>query len=234
MFSVSDKRQTAALYKSLALKYSKHFNFGVIRKPSAQFVQQFNIKKLPSIVVMLSTLISKKLTFSSIPYDIKAYGEISYLTVTRFLYSVHETHWKDLPNINKFKGQMTLKDDYMKEIEAILSPEQNEKETKSNNFEIQEITHKNHKQFCGDKTIGLCFVVFLDGHDENTKKESFQLMTDVQNALQNEGMYERLRDLANFDANVHICDWFLLIFCSVSMECTQNKIADYYVFYFKQ
>lgn len=138
---------------------------------------------------MLSTLASKKLSFSSVPYDVKAYGEITYLTVAKFLYSVHETHWKELPNINRFKGKMTLKDDYMEEVKAIFAVGENEQDMPTKEFEIQEITHDNYKHLCNDRTIGLCVIVFVDGNDERIKDASIQVLRDVHFKLKSEGRW---------------------------------------------
>jgi hypothetical protein len=182
-FCFTEKRQTAALYKALALKYPTYFNFGVIRKPSPEFRQQFNLKDLPSILVMLSTVLpNNQLTFSSVPYDTKYYGDVSYLTVSKFLYSVYEKHWKDLPNINKYKGKMNIKDDFVKDTKAILDlgmkgKEENSKKTK---VVVEEITHKNYKKLCMENALGLCLIAFIDGKDEQMMKQSIGLMNDVQ------------------------------------------------------
>lgn len=138
---------------------------------------------------MLSSILpNKQLTFSSIHYDARSYGEMNYLNVAKFLYSAHTQHWKDLPNIKKFKGNMSLKDEYIKDTKAILSLEGLDLETpKPQKIEIQEITPANYKYQCGDKTVGLCFIIFLDGKNETMKKESFQLMSDVETMMENEG-----------------------------------------------
>lgn len=139
---------------------------------------------------MISSLAAKKFSFSSVPYNVKEYGEISYLSVAKFLYSVHETHWKDLPNIKKFKGKMTLKDDYVKEVKDIFDLNENEQEMTTNQFEIQEITPANSKQLCNDSTIGLCLIVFVDGNDKNMKEGSVQLLESVHHEIQSEGRWK--------------------------------------------
>ncbi|XP_032243075.2 putative protein disulfide-isomerase DDB_G0275025 [Nematostella vectensis] len=107
-----DKRETPVVYKALALKYSTYFHFGVARKPSKDLMQKFGVTSLPKCMVLLSTLTSnKQLTFSAIPYEY-SYGPVSYMTIAKFLYSVHEKHWKDLPMMEKYRGEINLKEVY--------------------------------------------------------------------------------------------------------------------------
>ncbi|XP_031558377.1 putative protein disulfide-isomerase DDB_G0275025 [Actinia tenebrosa] len=182
------KRQTAALYKALALKYSTYFNFGVVRKPSVEFLQQFHLKDLPEILVMISSFLpNNQLTFSSIPYDKTSYGAVSYLTVAKFLYSVHEKHWKELPNIKRFKGKMNFKEEFVKESKAILNLGIKKEDKSSKEIVVKEITHKNYKVLCKENDLGLCLIAFVDGKDEKIMEKSINLLKDLQRTEDMEG-----------------------------------------------
>lgn len=185
---MTDKRVTSPLFRAIALKYSKYFNFGVMRKPSQELMQNFQVKKLPTILVMLATESPNKkvLKFSSVFYDTKLYGGISYLNLTKFFYAVHNKHWAEQPDARKYKGNVGLREFYVEDFKEILSKDgDTSAERESDNVENTasrevEITFQNHKRMCSDNSLGLCLIYFLDAKDEKAVKKALRLYKDLQ------------------------------------------------------
>ena len=160
-----------------------------MRKPSQELLQNFQVKKLPTILVMLATESSDKkvLKFSSVFYDTKLYGGISYLNLTKFFYSVHEKHWAEQPQARKYKGNVGLREFYVEDFKEILSKdgdtsaerESDDVQNKASRREV-EITFQNHKRMCSDTSLGLCLIYFLDAKDEKAVKKALRLYKDLQ------------------------------------------------------
>ena len=200
MFSLSffsEKRVTSPLFRAIALKYYKYFNFGVVRKPSQEILQNFRVNQLPTILIMIATESPDKarITFSSVFYDTKLYGKISYVNLTRFFYSVHEKHWADHPDAKKYKGQVGLREFFVDDLKEILArndgfeEERDEildKETEKGNQEV-EITFENHKQVCTDFTPGLCLIYFANAKNKKAVKKALRLFKDLREMPSIEG-----------------------------------------------
>ena len=125
VFCLLDKRITSPLFRAITLKYSKYFNFGVVRKPSKEITRNFQIKQLPTILVMIAAEGkhegNKILKFSSVFYESKLYGEISYVNLTRFFYAVHEKHWAEHPDAKKYKGKLGLREFFADDVRKVLT-----------------------------------------------------------------------------------------------------------------
>lgn len=174
---------TSPLFRAIALKYSKYFNFAVLHKPSQEIRHNFQVKKLPAILVMVATESADKelIRFSSVFYDTKEYGEISYLNLTRFFFSVHEKHYLDHPTARKFKGKVGLREFFVDDVKEILArePEGTYQEDEDNALE-KEITFKNHKRMCTDSALGLCLIYFVDGKEKTAVRKALKLFQDLQ------------------------------------------------------
>ena len=138
---------------------------------------------MPAILVMVATESADKelIRFSSVFYDTTEYGEISYLNLTRFFFSVHEKHYLDHPTARKFKGKVGLREFFVQDVKEILArePETTYQEDGDSALE-KEITFENHKRMCTDTSLGLCLIYFLDGKEETTVKKAFNLFKDLQ------------------------------------------------------
>ena len=188
---LSDKRVTSPLLRAITLKYSKYFNYGVVRKPSQEIMHNFQIKQIPTTLVVIATESvsgdKKILQFSSVFYDTKLYGGISYLNLTRFFYSVHEKHWAEHPDAKKsVKGKLGLRELYIDELKEIVSrdgftfsEEGRDDETDKGSREV-EITFENHKRVCTDSALGLCLIYFVDANNREAVKEALRLYEDLQ------------------------------------------------------
>ena len=182
-FSFSEKSTTSPLFRGIALKYSKYFNFGVMHKPNREIKQNFQIPKIPAILVMVATESADKelIRFSSVFYDAKEYGEISYLNLTRFFFSVHEKHYLDHPTARKFKGKVGLREFFVEDVQEILArePENTYQEGRDNALE-KEITFENHKRMCTDSSLGLCLIYFVNGKEKTSVEKALKLFKDLQ------------------------------------------------------
>ena len=120
--------------------------------------------------------------FSSVFYDTKEYGEISYLNLTRFFFSVHEKHYLDHPTARKFKGKVGLREFFVEDVKEILArePENAYPEDGDNNALEREITFENHKRMCTDSSLGLCLIYFVDGKEKASVKNALKLFKDLQ------------------------------------------------------
>ena len=130
--------------------------------------------------------------FSSVFYDKNEYGEISYLNLTRFIFSVHEKHYLDHPTARKFKGKVGLREFFVEDVKEILARESAEntyQEDGDNSLE-KEITFENHKRMCTDSSLGLCLIYFVDGKEETTDK-ALKLFKDLQEMPEMKGKAER-------------------------------------------
>lgn len=116
--------------------------------------------------------------FSSVFYDTKEYGEISYLNLTRFFFSVHEKHYLDHPTARKFKGKVGLREFFVEDVKEILAREPSYQEDEDSALE-KEITSENHKRMCTDTSLGLCLIYFVDGKEMTTVK-ALKLFKDLQ------------------------------------------------------
>ena len=191
--SFPDKRETTPLLRAITMKYSRYFNFGVIRKPSQEIMQNFQVKQIPTILVMIGTEGTHNgkqiIKFSSVFYDVKLYGGISYLNLTTFFYSVHEKHWAEHPDAKKYKGELGLKEFFVEDVREILARDADVFSEKDGNdaLEIEtgkgseaiEITSANHKRICTDSALGLCLIYFLDAKSERYLKNALKLYKDL-------------------------------------------------------
>ena len=120
--------------------------------------------------------------FSSVFYDTKEYGEISYLNLTRFFFSVHEKHYLDHPTARKFRGKVGLREFFVEDVKEILArePENAYQEDGDNNALEREITFENHKRMCTDSSLGLCLLYFVDGKEKASVKNALKLFKDLQ------------------------------------------------------
>ena len=192
-FPLTEKSTTSPLFRAIALKYSKYFNFAVLHKPSQEIRQNFQIRKIPTLLVMVATESADKelIRFSSVFYDKNEYGEISYLNLTRFIFSVHEKHYLDHPTARKFKGKVGLREFFVEDIKEILARESETatyQEDGDNALE-KEITFENHKRMCTDSSLGLCLIYFVDGKEETTVK-ALKLFKDLQKMPEMKGKAE--------------------------------------------
>lgn len=181
--SLSEKPDTSPLIRAIALKYSKFFNFGVLNKPSQEIKHNFQVRKLPAILVMVAQESANKemIRFSSVYYDTKEYGKISYLNLTRFFFSVHEKHYLDHPDAKKFKGRVGLREFFVEDVQEVLAREPegsyNGDEDKASE---KEITFENHKKMCTESALGLCLIYFVDGKDKGGVKKALKLYKGLQ------------------------------------------------------
>ena len=186
--SSTEKRVALPEYRAAAFKYSKYFNFGVMRNPSIEFRLKFVIEALPMVVVMLGSMDAKnRLTFNSVRYESKAYGPLSYFTLAKFIFSVHEKHWKEQPNVKKYKGEMKLRKVYLEDTKGILEEKRSFREEPATSAseekavpQVVQITYENHKKLCKDSTLGLCVISYLDGRDKRSFRQSLRVLRDVQ------------------------------------------------------
>lgn len=122
-----------------------------------------------------------RITFSSVYYDTKEYGKISYLNLTRFFFSVHEKHYLDHPDAKKFKGKVGLREFFVEDVKEVLDRESEgsfqEDEDKAKE---KEITFENHKRMCTDAALGLCLIYFVDGKDKRGVKKALKLYKGLQ------------------------------------------------------
>ena len=126
---------------------------------------------MPTLLVMIATESADKelIRFSSVFYDTNEYGEISYLNLTRFIFSVHEKHYLDHPTARKFKGKVGLREFFVEDVKEILAREsENTYQEDGDNAPEKEITFENHKRMCTDNSLGLCLIYFVDGKEETT------------------------------------------------------------------
>ena len=169
----------------------------MVKNPSEEERQNYQIKSLPAVLVMLATVLpDEQMTFGGIHYERNAYGPINYLTFTKFLYSVHEKHWKDLPNLKLFKGKFGLRQFYIEDTTAILetrnSLDQGEEVEKESDHlkQIKEITFENQKLLCTEAILGLCLITFADGRERRSLKS---IMREVRRAQTFPGMKGKSR-----------------------------------------
>ena len=200
----TEERTTLPVFRAVALKYSDYFNFGVMRNPHIEFRLRFMVETMPSIVVMLGHMDEKSrmLTFNSVRYDTDAYGKLSYFTLAKFLFSVHEKHWKEQPNAKKYRGEVHLRKLYLDDIRGIQETPQTFQEKPAPKPDPDdekaatavEITYENHKQFCSDSSLGLCVISYLDGRDKTSVRRSLRILKDVQNMAEMDGKKNAPRD----------------------------------------
>lgn len=184
------------------MKYSNYFNFGVVRKPSQEITQNFQIKQLPTILVMIATEGKhegkKILQFSSVFYEPKLYGEISYVNLTRFFYSVHEKHWAEHPDAKEYKRKLGLRELFADDVRKVLTkdsqgfPSEDEddaiEEEMGKEGKLIEITYQNHKRMCTESALGLCLIYFLDAESERGVKKALKLYEDLQQTSRIKGL----------------------------------------------
>ena len=119
--------------------------------------------------------------FSSVYYDPKEYGKISYLNLTRFIFSVHEKHYLDHPDARKFKGEVNLREFFVEDIKEVLSREPVDSYQEEENKALEkEITFENHKRMCTDSALGLCLIYFVDGKDKKGVRKALKLYKALQ------------------------------------------------------
>ena len=159
-----------------------------MRKPSQDILQSFHIEKLPTILVMIATESPDKarITFSSVFYDTKLYGGISYLNLTKFFYSVHNKHWGDHPDAKKYKGKVGLKEFYVEDLKEILAKDEQRDDTLDEKREV-EVTYENHKRVCTDSALGLCLIYFLYAKEKKEVKKAMGLFKELQKMPSLEG-----------------------------------------------
>ena len=180
-FFFSEKSVTSPLFRAIALKYSRYFNFAVLHKPNREILQNFQLRQIPAILVMIATQSEDKqiVRFSSVLYDTKEYGEISYLNLTRFFFSVHEKHWLDHPDAKKYKGKVGLREFFVEDVKNTLGG-QFESDSKEDVDKVaKEITFENHKRMCTDSTRGLCLIYFVDGKDKRGVSKALKFLKDL-------------------------------------------------------
>ena len=153
-------------------------------------MHNFQVKQIPTLLVMIATKGVKAdkgiIQFSSVFYDTKLYGGISYLNLTRFFYSVHEKHWAEHPDAKKYKEKLGLRELFVEELKEIvpkdgetLSEFGNDDETEKGSREV-EITFENHKRMCTDSSLGLCLIYFVDAKNKKAVKKDLRLYKDLQ------------------------------------------------------
>ena len=193
------------------MKYSNYFNFGVVRKPSQEITQNFQIKQLPTILVMIATEGKhegkKILQFSSVFYEPKLYGEISYVNLTRFFYSVHEKHWAEHPDAKEYKRKLGLREFFADDVRKVLTkdsqgfPSEDEddaiEEEIGKEGKLIEITYQNHKRMCTESALGLCLIYFLDAESERDVKKALKLYEDLQQTSRIKGLSKALVNSRN-------------------------------------
>ena len=183
LFTLAEKSTTSPIFRGIALKYSKYFNFAVLHKPNQKIRQNFQIRKIPTLLVMVATESADKeiIRFSSVFYDTNEYGEISYLNLTRFFFSVHEKHYLDHPTARKFKGKVGLKEFFVKDVKEILAREpENTYQEDDDRALDKEITFENHKRMCTDTSLGLCLIYFADGKEKTSVEKALKLFKALQ------------------------------------------------------
>ena len=127
-----------------------------------------------------------RITFSSVFYDTKLYGGISYLNLTKFFYSVHNKYWGDHPDAKKYKGKVGLKEFYVEDLKEILAKDEQRDDTLEEKREV-EVTYENHKRVCTDSALGLCLIYFLDTKEKKEVKKAMGLFNELQKMPSLEG-----------------------------------------------
>ena len=138
--------------------------------------------------------------FSSVFYDKNEYGEISYLNLTRFIFSVHEKHYLDHPTARKFKGKVGLREFFVEDVKEILARESENTYQEGGDSALEkEITFENHKRMCTDSSLGLCWIYFVDGKEE-TRVKALKLFKDLQEMPEMKGKAVQNRKHLNSEA----------------------------------
>ena len=158
------------------------------------------------LVMMATVLPDERMTFGGIHYERDAYGPINYLTFTKFLYSVHEKHWSELPNISHYKGKFGLRELYIEDTRAIIETrnlwdQDDDEENELNELPtIREITWQNQKSLCADSALGLCLITFVDGREKRAYEAIMKVLRRTQ----------RLSGMKGKVAEDYFCLFFVL------------------------
>lgn len=167
-------------------------------------MHNFQVKQIPTLLVMIATEGVKAdkqiIQFSSVFYDTKLYGGISYLNLTRFFYSVHEKHWAEHPDAKKYKEKLRLRELFVDELKEIvpkdgetLTEVGRDDEAEKGSREV-EITFKNHKRLCTDSALGLCLIYFVDAKSKTAVEKDLRLYKDLQKMASIKGIWSCFRD----------------------------------------
>ena len=131
-------------------------------------------------------------------YEPKLYGEISYVNLTRFFYSVHEKHWAEHPDAKEYKGKLGLREFFADDVRKLLTKDSEEfslegeddaiEEEMGKERKLIEITYQNHKRMCTESALGLCLIYFLDAESERDVKKELKLYEDLQQTSRVKGL----------------------------------------------
>lgn len=144
-------------------------------------LHNFQLRQTPAILVMIATQSEDKqiIRFSSVIYDTKEYGEISYLNLTRFFFSVHEKHWLDHPDAKKYKGKVGLREFFIEDVKNTLGGEFESDRREDESKAAKEITFENQNRMCADSNRGLCLIYFVDGKDKKGVRKALKFFKDL-------------------------------------------------------
>ena len=144
-------------------------------------LHNFQVRQTPAILVMIATQSEDKqiIRFSSVIYDTKEYGGISYLNLTRFFFSVHEKHWLDHPDAKKYKGKLGLREFFIEDVKNTLGGEFESDRPEDESKVAKEITFENQNRMCADSNRGLCLIYFVDGKDKKGVRKALKFFKDL-------------------------------------------------------
>ena len=131
--------------------------------------------------------------FSSVIYDPKEYGGISYLNLTRFFFSVHERHWLDHPDAKKYKGKVGLREFFIEDVKNTLGGEFESDRREDESKVAKEITFENQNRMCADSNRGLCLIYFVNGKDKRGVRKALKFFKDLQKLSNVKGEKMRMR-----------------------------------------
>ena len=187
---LTDKTSVPKLFQKLALWMGDMFKYGVFANPNEEVLKQFQVTKIPTIMVMLPQPVDEKDTssegvqyqFQPIPYQRKQFGGLKFKNVIRFLAQVQ----------NELTSQGYFEKMTMFNVPGAKAKEAKEKAAPKSSMVKQAPLFENTAatpEACASGKLGLCVIGLLDGSPPNNEDREQQLaiLTEVQKLPSNKG-----------------------------------------------
>jgi len=188
---LSDKSNVPKLFQKLALWLGDMFKYAVFANPNEEVLKQFQVTKIPQIMVMLPQPVEGKETsdgegaqyqFQPIPYNRKQFGGLKFKNVVRFLAQVQQ----ELTSQGYFEKMSMFNVPGAKEKEA------KEQAVPKSSMVKQVPLYENTAdtpEACASGKLGLCVIGLLDGSPPNNddREQQLAILTEVQKLPSNKG-----------------------------------------------
>ena len=119
----TDSMKAPSHYKTLVLKYSSLFHFGIVHEPTPMMKSTYSIMSLPHFTALIVDNLGRERQprVKKIPYVESAYGSLEYPYMVRFLYMLHKYHYKDLRHSSAHTYDVELDELFMEDLQRFES-----------------------------------------------------------------------------------------------------------------